>query len=235
MDGDLQIELVRTEGRPGLAVCGEIDMATAPQLQDALHRLAAATDVPVLDFTGVTFLDSSGIKVLVRASQRADTARITIRNPCDQIVRTLQITGLSELFLETEAAVEPGMSEVPDDVETFLKVLECFSDPDRLIALLDPALTLGDCGECGDGATDFATVVTQIRRMYRPSTRVEVVATDLYGDQMTIGWLTREHTNAIGRCARRTRWHTLTLRDGRIVNIRQCTEMDRARAELQMR
>ena len=102
MTDELKTQLIFIDGHPLLVVSGEIDMATAPQFEVALKHLAAVTDRSVLDFAGVTFLDSSGIKVLVAASQRTELSSISIRRPSEQIVRTLQICGLAERFLEAD-------------------------------------------------------------------------------------------------------------------------------------
>jgi anti-anti-sigma factor len=54
-----------------------------------------------LDLARVTFLDSSGIAVLVRAHQRCREAGQTleVRNTLAPVRRTLELTGLSDLFL----------------------------------------------------------------------------------------------------------------------------------------
>ena len=93
----LDIEIL-TEGDVCIAVVGgEIDMATAPQLDAALSGLDG--DV-IVDLAAVTFLDSSGIGVLVRASQRSTAAGHVLRTRAerDNVWRTLQVTNLAELF-----------------------------------------------------------------------------------------------------------------------------------------
>lgn len=84
-----------------VAVEGEIDMATAPAL---LECLTAAGDTRpaqlVVDLADVTFLDSSGLNVLMRAHTllaEAGTA-VTVRNCCPQAARVLELTGVGDLF-----------------------------------------------------------------------------------------------------------------------------------------
>jgi anti-anti-sigma factor len=75
---------------------GEVDMATAPTLQRHLEIVPTAT---VLDVRDVTFIDSSGLSVLVRANRdRPSTQPLTLRSPASSICRVLEITGLIELF-----------------------------------------------------------------------------------------------------------------------------------------
>jgi anti-anti-sigma factor len=63
-----------TVSRTGLrlSVAGELDLSTGDRLAGALRRLDRA--VPsVVDLTGVTFADSTGLKPLVEAVRRHET------------------------------------------------------------------------------------------------------------------------------------------------------------------
>jgi anti-sigma B factor antagonist len=80
-----------------LAITGEVDMASAPGLRDQLQRLGARN--VVIDLSGVTFIDSTGLGVLVTALKRAREAggQLTLRSPTRATRRVLDITGLSQL------------------------------------------------------------------------------------------------------------------------------------------
>lgn len=77
-----------------LVLVGEIDSYTAPQLGD---RLADDPSVDVLDLAGVSFIDSSGLRVLVEGHQaRVDRgARLVLRAPSAAVQRLLEISGLA--------------------------------------------------------------------------------------------------------------------------------------------
>jgi anti-anti-sigma factor len=77
-----------------LAVQGEIDMATAPLLRAAIDQGLQLTGRVVLDFAGVTFMDSSGLNVLVSVRQGRAEDSLVIRNAPVGVVRVLAITGL---------------------------------------------------------------------------------------------------------------------------------------------
>jgi stage II sporulation protein AA (anti-sigma F factor antagonist) len=80
---------------------GEVDMATAPTLQRYLEIVPTAT---VLDLRDVTFIDSSGLSVLVRAHRdRPKTEPLTLRSPTSAVCRVLEITGLIDVF-----RIDPG-------------------------------------------------------------------------------------------------------------------------------
>jgi anti-anti-sigma factor len=77
-------------------VTGEIDMATAPALGRCLIGLE--TDAVVVDFSGVVFMDSSGVAVLARAMKLASDQNVafSVRGLRPAQRRILEITGLAE-------------------------------------------------------------------------------------------------------------------------------------------
>ncbi|MDQ3468639.1 MAG: STAS domain-containing protein [Actinomycetota bacterium] len=82
-----------TDEGDALVLVGEIDSYTAPLLA---ARLAERTPVTVLDLSGVSFLDSSGLRVLVEAHQeRADDGgSLRLRTPSAPVQHLLEISGL---------------------------------------------------------------------------------------------------------------------------------------------
>jgi anti-sigma B factor antagonist len=77
-----------------LVLAGEIDSYTAPDLAD---RLGADPPIEVVDVAGVTFIDSSGLRVLVEAHQAraASGSRLVLRSPSAAVQRLLEISGLA--------------------------------------------------------------------------------------------------------------------------------------------
>ncbi|MEM9652591.1 MAG: STAS domain-containing protein [Actinomycetota bacterium] len=78
-----------------LLVEGQIDTYTAVGFNDALVELGG-TQAIVVDLSQVTFIDSSGLRVLVRAEKRqaAGGGKLTIAQPSEAVARLLSITGL---------------------------------------------------------------------------------------------------------------------------------------------
>jgi anti-anti-sigma factor len=65
------ISISDRDGRAVVVIRGELDIATAPDLEAALtERLAAGQDV-VVDLRELAFLDSTGLRVLVASHARA--------------------------------------------------------------------------------------------------------------------------------------------------------------------
>ncbi len=66
-------------GRPALTVRGELDIATAPRLEEAVAALLATAPEPFLvDLTPTEFLDSSGARALVHVARSAAAAGIAV-------------------------------------------------------------------------------------------------------------------------------------------------------------
>jgi stage II sporulation protein AA (anti-sigma F factor antagonist) len=89
---------------------GEVDLFTAPGLRAALLNAARASARVVVDLTGVTFLDSSGLAVLISALQsageRGQEASPHLAGPTPPVRRVLDITRLSEMLPIHETVAE---------------------------------------------------------------------------------------------------------------------------------
>jgi anti-anti-sigma factor len=80
-------------------VSGEIDLATAPQLAEVLGQFANGT--LRVDLSAVTFLDSSGLRTLLRAhrdAQRAGRRMIICGHLHPLVQQTIEITGLDDVL-----------------------------------------------------------------------------------------------------------------------------------------
>ena len=92
-----------------IIVFGEIDIATAPDLRGRLE--AAIEGNPgeriEVDFARVTFVDSSGLGVLIGAQRRARAAGgdVTVTNLRASLRTVFELTGLDKLLL---ASAEVG-------------------------------------------------------------------------------------------------------------------------------
>jgi anti-anti-sigma factor len=98
VEGGLSFDITAVGDGFLIAVAGEVDMATAPQLAQCLVD-HAGQDV-VLDLSKVGLLDSSGLSVLVRAYREAREAGHTLStwNEPDNVRVVLEVTGLFDRF-----------------------------------------------------------------------------------------------------------------------------------------
>jgi anti-sigma B factor antagonist len=92
-----------------LVLYGELDLYTAPQLDDELVR-AEGEKWPelVLDLCPLDFMDSSGLRLLLRAHARAekDARRVRILHSGGTVGRVLRITSVDRTVPVTE--IEPA-------------------------------------------------------------------------------------------------------------------------------
>jgi anti-sigma B factor antagonist len=97
--GRLTIDVL-TDAR-GIAVKldGELDLATVPQFDRQLARIEATKVSRVLiDLSGVSFMDSAGLRSIVRAHHFAESNnhRLVLRRGTRQVQRLFELTGIDE-------------------------------------------------------------------------------------------------------------------------------------------
>jgi anti-sigma B factor antagonist len=110
---------VLNDGAGVLRVVGELDIATAGRLAAHLEQ----DGVSVIDLADVTFIDSSGLLVLVRAvvsRQRSDG--LVLRAPTEATMRLLAMAGLTDLLpIETPLRRATGIP-ASEDTESVLEI-----------------------------------------------------------------------------------------------------------------
>ncbi len=84
-----------------VAVAGEIDLFTAPELKTAIaDAVDAGRTRVVVDLTETSFLDSTALGVLIGAVKRLRSrdGALAIVNTDPNIARTFEVTGLDQIF-----------------------------------------------------------------------------------------------------------------------------------------
>ena len=77
----------------GFELEGELDMATAGDLAELLRDAQKDLDTIVLDFSGISFMDSSGLRVILEAAgMRNGGGALVIVHPTSQVQRVLDIS-----------------------------------------------------------------------------------------------------------------------------------------------
>ena len=82
-----------------VAVTGEIDISNADKLRDAINlALEQPTDKVLLDFAEVSYIDSTGIGVLVGAAHRAEERKrgFAVVNAQSNVMRVAQLLGVDQ-------------------------------------------------------------------------------------------------------------------------------------------
>ena len=95
-----------SDGSYRVIASGELDIATVPVLEEAFDEaLAAEAARIVVDLGGVTFIDSTGLRLLIRMNETCADGTLAIRSTAI-VDRLLQVTGLLDqlpLLVEDDA------------------------------------------------------------------------------------------------------------------------------------
>jgi len=100
---DFGVDVVVDGGDVVVTVRGELDVLTAPFLWERMEpALAGVTGQLVFDFAGLTFIDSMGLGVVVRAQSRlrgeAPPRQVVIRHANPHARKVFEITGLDRVL-----------------------------------------------------------------------------------------------------------------------------------------
>jgi anti-sigma B factor antagonist len=98
LDVPLSIDTVERDGSLVLLVRGELDIATAPRLDEALAQARATSAASiVVDLQAVSFIDSSGLRILVKHARTDDEGgRVRLTNGSPQARRLFELSGAAE-------------------------------------------------------------------------------------------------------------------------------------------
>jgi len=95
----LDVNISSSDGRVLAALCGEVDLSTVAEVETRFEEvLQEAPQLLVLDMREVTFLDSSGLRLMLRLDerQRSEGRRLAIVRGGRRVTRVLELTGADE-------------------------------------------------------------------------------------------------------------------------------------------
>lgn len=109
MDRAFSISSRRLDHGIALDLSGDIDMATAPMVEDELARAEQAEDLIVLNLEDVEFMDSTGIRTVIAADQRLRRrgASLRIVNVPEPVQKLLKLVGIFD-HLEIDDPLDAG-------------------------------------------------------------------------------------------------------------------------------
>lgn len=97
----LTVNTTRHADRCVIAAIGDLDLSSAAAL-DAEVRAVEATDVDqiIIDLSGVTFMDSTGLRLLVQADarSRADSNRLRLVRGSRRVQRVFELTNTEAML-----------------------------------------------------------------------------------------------------------------------------------------
>ncbi|BCL26931.1 STAS domain-containing protein [Streptomyces aurantiacus] len=99
--GHLSVERSTVDGVRVITLCGELDHAARDVVGDVLHPpTGEVSPRTVADLTEVTFMDSSGINLLIAAHRAAEEAQGWLRVAAAQqpVLRVMELVGIDALI-----------------------------------------------------------------------------------------------------------------------------------------
>jgi anti-sigma B factor antagonist len=106
---EFDVRLVTGGGSPVVVVRGAVDLAVVGPLWDAVEPTLEVGRPLVLDLTGVSFIDSSGLSLIVRAYQwhGRDREAVVLRVSGPEVRRAIALAGLDELITIEDVGAAP--------------------------------------------------------------------------------------------------------------------------------
>lgn len=101
MPGQLVIESRHEDGAVVLSLRGELDLTSVPQFERELREIEAGSPGRlVIDLSGLDFMDSTGLRALLQARERAkgNQHELALRRGPRQVQRVLELTKTLEVF-----------------------------------------------------------------------------------------------------------------------------------------
>ena len=83
-----------------LQLSGRLDTVTAPQLQTALEEAFRDSSDIMLDFSGIAYISSAGLRVLLLGEKaaKANGKSMKLRNVMPEVMEVFEMTGFSDIL-----------------------------------------------------------------------------------------------------------------------------------------
>jgi anti-sigma B factor antagonist len=106
--GELQIDVKSEPAQITLRLQGEVDLSNAEGVEEAINSASGenTAQVIVVDLGGLTFIDSTGLSVLIGATRRSrqNGNHLHVRGASGQVLRILEVAGVHEWLLAGDSA-----------------------------------------------------------------------------------------------------------------------------------
>lgn len=97
--GQMTIDKVREADCLTVSVSGRMDTMTAPEVERAIRRELGSIDELIFDFSGLDYISSSGLRVLLAAQKEMNKrGGMVVRNVCQDVMDVFDVTGFSQIL-----------------------------------------------------------------------------------------------------------------------------------------
>ena len=92
------MEITKTEA--GLSLKGRLDTVTAPKLHETLAEVISSRETFTLDFAGVDYVSSAGLRVLLQGQKNAQGLgkSMVLENVSPEVMEVFDVTGFSGIL-----------------------------------------------------------------------------------------------------------------------------------------
>ena len=96
----MMIEIKRNVENTIVELVGRLDTTTAPSLEKTLNEDMNETKNLVLDFKGLEYISSAGLRVLLSAQKRMQKiGSMKLINVCENVMEVFEITGFADILV----------------------------------------------------------------------------------------------------------------------------------------
>lgn len=102
--GELQIDVAAEPPQTLVRVGGEVDLSNAARLAEAIES-ASGEDAILVELSGLEFIDSTGLSVLLDAAKRSREhgRKLRVRGARGQVRRVLEVAGVHDWLLQDDS------------------------------------------------------------------------------------------------------------------------------------
>lgn len=96
----MNINIEKENGVTLLAIEGRLDTTTAPELEKAINNEGEALEKLVLDFKGVEYISSAGLRVILAAQKKMNAqGSMELINVSEAVMDIFEMTGFADILV----------------------------------------------------------------------------------------------------------------------------------------
>ena len=95
----MTIEIKKNGSTTKIEVVGRLDTITAPALEKTINESIANTENLILDFGGIEYISSAGLRVLLGAQKKIiNNGSMKLMGVCEEVMEVLEMTGFADIL-----------------------------------------------------------------------------------------------------------------------------------------
>ena len=96
----MNINIEKVDNSTVFKLEGRLDTVTAPELEQTINNEGAALENLVLDFDGISYISSAGLRVLLGAQKKMNAqGSMELINVSEDVMDILEMTGFADILV----------------------------------------------------------------------------------------------------------------------------------------